>query len=103
MSLYLRRKFVSSQDYELRCYIYAARALPRLGAQPPNPAVRVSCAGVTRQTVPQLETSTPVFMECLRLNCRLAVRSVMMLLHILYSSSATCSRCTLISDRLTRL
>lgn len=67
-----KRKFVSSQEYELRCYVYGARSLPRLGTHAPNPAVRVSCAGVTRQTVPQPETSNPVFMECLRLNCRLA-------------------------------
>lgn len=68
-----RRKFITSQEFELRVYVHAARDLPRLSAGPPNPAVRITCAGVTGQTTCQYETCCPVFTECIRLQCRLAV------------------------------
>eukprot|EP00382_Lankesteria_abbotti_P000584 CAMPEP_0113854392 /NCGR_PEP_ID=MMETSP0372-20130328/7288_1 /TAXON_ID=340204 /ORGANISM="Lankesteria abbotti" /LENGTH=1178 /DNA_ID=CAMNT_0000827543 /DNA_START=553 /DNA_END=4087 /DNA_ORIENTATION=- /assembly_acc=CAM_ASM_000359 len=70
-----KRKFVATREFEARCYLYEARnlksAMP-LGGALPSPAIRVSCTGVYRETTLQKQTSNPVFLECLRLPCRLA-------------------------------
>ncbi|XP_053992011.1 uncharacterized protein LOC128883542 isoform X2 [Hylaeus volcanicus] len=67
-----KRKFISFQDYQLRCYLFSARNLPVLKGTLPNPAVRVCCSGVSVQSLPQHETCHPVFLECLMLSCRLS-------------------------------